>query len=171
MYLLIMKSDAINGIPVCCMQFKYMYVLNNEIRCNQWYCCNAQCPRCQGSCYRSILCSKWRIRITKPMISLGCFDPNTLRQIFLEIAWQSWHFNISLSLFDWKELLFDSRNVVQCIVHVVYSLSNMSVALLDESDRKCAVFDYFNFEWGSFHQLGWSSSSISRKPSQRAPPR
>ena len=39
-----MKSDVINGIPVCCMQFKYMYFLNDEIRCNQWYCCNAQCP-------------------------------------------------------------------------------------------------------------------------------
>ena len=35
------------------------------------------------------------MRITKTNISLGCFDPNTLRQIFLEI-------------------LFDSGNIVHC---------------------------------------------------------
>ena len=36
------------------------------------------------SYYRSILCSKWRnlsLRIKKNTISVGCFDPNTLRQI------------------------------------------------------------------------------------------
>ena len=44
----------------------------------------------------------------KTNISLGCFDPNMLRQIF----WKS-HDKIGLSLFDLKQLLIDSGNIVQ----------------------------------------------------------
>ena len=54
------------------------------------------------------------MRITKTNISLGCLDPNTLKQIFLEIAWQNWYFKIGLSLFDFQQLLFDNGNIVHC---------------------------------------------------------
>ena len=37
-----------------------------------------------------------------------------LTQIFLEIAWQNWHFKIGLSLFDLKQPLLDNGNIVQC---------------------------------------------------------
>ena len=50
----------------------------------------------------------------KTNISLSCFDPNTLRQIFLEIVWQNWPFKIGLSLFDFKQFLVDSGSIVQC---------------------------------------------------------
>ena len=49
----------------------------------------------------------------KNNISLSCLDPNTLRQIFLEISWQNWPFKIGLSLFDFKQLLVDSGTIVQ----------------------------------------------------------
>ena len=77
----------------------------------------AQCSRCQlgcsgsqnfpcnlGSCYRSILSE----------IGVGCLDPNTLRETFLEIAWQNWPFKIGLSLFDFKQLLVGSGSIVHC---------------------------------------------------------
>ena len=44
----------------------------------------------------------------------GCLDPNKLRPIFLEIAWQNWPFKIGLSLFDFKQLLVDSGIIVHC---------------------------------------------------------
>ena len=37
-----------------------------------------------------------------------------LRQFFLEISRQNWPFKIGLSLFDFKQLIFDSGNIVQC---------------------------------------------------------
>ena len=88
---------------------------------------NAQCSRCQlgcscgqnfpcilGSCYRSIV-SKIRVwKSQKNNIFHGCLDPSTLRQIFLEIAWQNGPFGIGLSLLDFKQLLFDSGTIVQC---------------------------------------------------------
>jgi hypothetical protein len=52
------------------------------------------------------------LEITKTNISLVCLDSNTLRQIFLEIAWQHWQFKISLSLFDFKQLLLDNGDIV-----------------------------------------------------------
>ena len=42
-------------------------------------------------------------------ISLGCLDPSTLRQIFLEIAWQNWPFKIGLSLLDFKQDQYDVK--------------------------------------------------------------
>ena len=49
-------------------------------------------------------------------MSLGCFDPNTLSQMFLEIAWQNWPFKIGLSLRDFKQLLVDSGSIVHCLL-------------------------------------------------------
>ena len=74
--------------------------------------CTAQWSRCQlgcscsqnfpckfGSCNRSIL-SEIRVwKSQKNNISLGCLDLNTLRQIFLENAWQNWPFWSELAQF------------------------------------------------------------------------
>ena len=46
-------------------------------------------------------------------ISHGCLDPNTLRQIFLEIALQNLPSKIGLSLFDFQQLLVYSESIVQ----------------------------------------------------------
>ena len=92
-----------------------------------WHLCSAQWSRCQlgwscgqnfpwilGSCYRSIV-SKIRVwKSQKNNISHGGLDPNTLRQIFLEIARQNWPFKIGLSLLDFKHILVDSGSIVQC---------------------------------------------------------
>ena len=66
----------------------------------QWSRCQLRCSCSQnfpcklGSCYRSIL-SEIRVwKSQKNNISLGCLDPNTLRQIFLEISWQNWPFKM-----------------------------------------------------------------------------
>ena len=62
-----------------------------------------------------------------------CFSVSPFR-IFLEIAWQNWHFEIGLSLFDFKQLLFDSRNIEHCGSHVIWfyilivSLKNILVS-------------------------------------------
>ena len=53
-------------------------------------------------------------RIPQLMQQHGCLDPSTLRQIFLEIARQNWPFEIGLSFLDFKQLLVDSGNIVQC---------------------------------------------------------
>ena len=44
---------------------------------------------------------------------VALIDPSTLRQIFLEIAWQNWPFKISLGLLDFKEFLVDTGTIVQ----------------------------------------------------------
>ena len=73
----------------------------------------AQCPRCQIGyfCGKNLPCSN--CRIAKINIFLVCLDLNTLRQIFLEIAWQNWPFKIGLSLLEFKHLLVDSGSIVQ----------------------------------------------------------
>ena len=88
----------------------------------QWSSCQLGCSCSQnfpcklGSCYRSIL-SEIRVwKSQKNNISHGCFDLNTLRQIFLEIAWQNWHFRIGLSLFDSK---LDNGNIVHWMISVM----------------------------------------------------
>ena len=83
-------------------------------RCHLEYSCGHNFPCILGSCYRSIL-SKSRVwKSQKTNISHGCLDPNTLRQIFLDIAWQNWPFKIGLSLFDFKQILVDSGTIVHC---------------------------------------------------------
>ena len=88
---------------------------------------SAQCSRCQlgcsgtqnfpcisGNCYRSIL-SEIRVwKSQKNNISHGCLDPSTIRQIFLENAWQNWPFQIGLSLLDFKQILVNSGTIVHC---------------------------------------------------------
>ena len=66
----------------------------------------------------------------------GPLDPNTLRQIFLEIAWQNWPFKIGLNLLDFKQLLVDSESIVQWL-NAVYPGSL--------SDRNVGVFLAVNF--------------------------
>ena len=83
-------------------------------RCQLGCSCSQNFPCKLGSCYRSIL-SEIRVwKSQKNNISLGCLDPNTLRQIFLEISRQNWPFKIGLSLFDFKQLLVESGTIVHC---------------------------------------------------------
>ena len=58
----------------------------------------------------------------KNQYSLGCLDPNKLRPIFLEIAWQNWPFKIGLSLLDFKQLLVNNGIIVQCTAQNVLSM-------------------------------------------------
>ena len=75
-------------------------------------CDIAQCSSCQLGCYRSIL-SEIRVWSSQKLIFLMVpHIKSTLRQIYLEIAWQNWPFKIGLSLFDFKQLLVDSGIIV-----------------------------------------------------------
>ena len=75
---------------------------------------------------------------------------------FLEITWQNWQFKIGLSLFDFKQLLLDNGDIVQC-------RGRHSASEYGSRWHKFVCFQAdFSIILKGFVRLGWDTQCFNR---------